>query len=126
TLTILDQADQIVVITTLEMPTLKNMKLYLETAEALGYPPGKNVLVVNRADSSGGIRVQDVEEHVRQKVAALVVNDWKTATLASNRGIPFVLASRDSPIAKNVIELARSLSGQPDAARPPARGLFRR
>lgn len=70
TLAALDLADQILVLTTLEMPAIKNIKLFLEVADALHYSNDKLMLVLNRADSTGGIDVHDIEESIRFKVSA--------------------------------------------------------
>src|SRR4029079_7477079 len=61
TLAILDAADTILTMLSLEITSIKNMRLFLEVAEQLGYEQDKVKLVLNRADSSLGIRVQDVE-----------------------------------------------------------------
>ena len=52
----------------LEITSIKNMRLFLEVAEQLGYEKGKVRLVLNRADSALGIRVADVEHSIGRKV----------------------------------------------------------
>nr|MBA2373139.1 response regulator [Chloroflexota bacterium] len=61
TLAILDSADVILTMLSLEITSIKNMRLFLEVADQLGYEKGKVRLVLNRADSALGIRVSDVE-----------------------------------------------------------------
>src|SRR5204862_270400 len=51
TLAILDVADVILTMLTLEITSIKNMRLFLEVADQLGYEQGKVRLVLNRADS---------------------------------------------------------------------------
>src|SRR4051812_20097233 len=62
TLAVLDEADLILTLLTLEITSVKNMRLFLEVCEQLGYGPEKIRLVLNRADSTLGIRVADVEQ----------------------------------------------------------------
>lgn len=112
-LSILDMAERIVVVSTLEMHSVKNLRLFLEVADALHYPPEKLVLVLNRADSSGGMRIQDVEANVSRKFAAEIVNDWRLATLAINEGTPFVMSHPQSQIAQDIISLACLIAGKP-------------
>src|SRR5258708_26101372 len=59
TLAILDAADVILTMLSLEITSIKNMRLFLEVAEQLGYEKGKVRLVLNRAHSALGIRVAD-------------------------------------------------------------------
>ncbi|HEX9439172.1 MAG TPA: response regulator, partial [Roseiflexaceae bacterium] len=68
-LAVLDMADRIVTLMTLEMPCIKNIKLFLEVAELLEYPAEKTMLVLNKADNRLGIRVENVEENIQHKVA---------------------------------------------------------
>lgn len=109
-LAILDYSDEIIVPISLEVSALKNAKLFLEIAEALGYGGKETVLVVNRADSSGGISPRDVEQSVRVRIAASIPNDWKLATFAANRGVPFVLSHKESQIARGIFQLASAVA----------------
>jgi pilus assembly protein CpaE len=59
-LTIFDLAERIVLLTTLDIPAVKNIRMFLEVCEALGYSHDKVSLVLNRADSTGGINVEDI------------------------------------------------------------------
>jgi len=106
-LAVLDAADEIVVLATLELHVLKNIKLFLETAEALGYNAKKITMVVNRASSRTGISVKDMEDNINHKVKVCIANDWKLASFSANRGVPFVLSNRESDIAKSILDLAR-------------------
>src|SRR5689334_20250891 len=64
TLAILDSADTILTMLSLEITSIKNMRLFLEVADQLGWEGGKIRLILNRADSALGIRVQDVEHSI--------------------------------------------------------------
>ena len=91
TLAILDSADMILTMLTLEITSIKNMRLFLEVAEQLGYESGKVRLVLNRADSTLGIRVADVEHSIGRKVDDTIVSDGRSVVYALNRGVPFFL-----------------------------------
>lgn len=128
-LTVLDAADRIVVPSTLEMPAIKNCKLLLEVASALAYVPDKVALVLNRADSRGGIRLADVEKILQKRFAAEVVSDGRLTTHSLNDGVPFVMTHPEAPISHDVLRLAATLAGIPldalEAARPKRAGLLR-
>jgi pilus assembly protein CpaE len=115
TLAMLDLAERIVVLTTLEMPAIKNLKLFLEVAEALNYPQEKLVLAVNRSDSTGGIRAEDIEQNIRVKISANIMSSGQLMIAAVNQGVPVVLSERESPVAQQLMGLAKVLLTGEDA-----------
>ncbi len=127
-LAIMDAADQIVVLTALEITTIKNVRLFLEVADQLEYDRSKIRLVVNRSDSAQGIRIADVEASIRRSIDGTIVSDGRLAVLAVNRGVPFVVSHPDGALSRDVTKLARTLAGDAIAAKdtPNKRGLFAR
>ena len=111
TLAILDAADVILTMLSLEITSIKNMRLFLEVAEQLGYEAGKVRLVLNRADSALGIRVADVEHSIGRKVDETVVSDGRSVVYALNRGVPFFLSNREAQVSQDILRLARSVVG---------------
>ncbi len=102
----LDVSDRIILLFTLEMPSIKNAKTFIQIADALEYPADKLLLVLNRVDGVGGIQPSDVEESLRQRIPIKIVSDARLATYALNRGIPFVVSNAESPLAKGIFTLA--------------------
>ncbi len=127
-LAIMDAADQIVVLTALEITTIKNVRLFLEVADQLEYDRSKIRLVVNRSDSAQGIRIADVEASIRRSIDGTIVSDGRLAVLAVNRGVPFVVSHPDGALSRDITKLARTLAGDAIAAKdkPNKRGLFAR
>lgn len=121
TLAMLDLSERILVLTTLEMPAIKNLKLFLEIAEALNYPQEKLVLTINRSDSTGGIRAEDIEQNIRVKISANIMSSGQLMTAAVNQGVPVVLSERESPVARHLMDLARVLLTEEDAKAALAR-----
>jgi pilus assembly protein CpaE len=115
-LTMLDVADVILTLMTLEITSLKNVRVFMEIAEKLGYDEHKVQLVANRNDSSGGIKASDVEASLARKIPHTIVSDGRALVLAVNRGVPFVISHRDSQVAKDIFTLADKLSGAGEAA----------
>jgi len=111
---ILDQADIVLTLLTLEITSIKNTRLFLEVAEQLGYSH-KIRLVLNRADTTLGIRVADVEHSIGRKVDHTIVSDGRVVVYALNRGVPFVLSNRESQVAQDVLRLATSIVGTKEA-----------
>jgi pilus assembly protein CpaE len=107
---ILDLADVVLTVLTLEITSIKNTRLFLEVAEQLGYSH-KIRLVLNRADTTLGIRVADVEHSIGRKVDHTIVSDGRAVVYALNRGVPFVLSNRESQVSQDVFRLAASIVG---------------
>jgi pilus assembly protein CpaE len=82
TLAVLDESDLILTLLTLEITSVKNMRLFLEVCDQLGYGPDKIRLVLNRADSTLGIRVADVEHSIGRKVDHTIVSDGRSVVYA--------------------------------------------
>ena len=110
TLAILDVADIILTMLSLEITSIKNMRLFLEVAEQLGYEAGKVRLILNRADSALGIRVTDVENSIGRKVYETIVSDGRSVVYALNRGVPFFLSNKEAQVSQDVLRLARSVT----------------
>ena len=112
TLSILDAADAVLTVLSLEITSIKNMRLFLEVAEQLGYEHGKVKLVLNRADSSLGIRVADVENSIGRKVDHTIVSDGRSVVYALNRGVPFFLSNREAQVSQDILRLATAVAGE--------------
>ena len=111
TLAVLDEADLILTLLTLEITSVKNMRLFLEVCEQLGYGPEKIRLVLNRADSTLGIRVADVEQSIGRKVDHTIVSDGRSVVYALNRGVPFFLSNREAQVSQDIQRLAVAITG---------------
>jgi pilus assembly protein CpaE len=116
TLSILDTADVVLTMLSLEITSIKNMRLFLEVADQLGYVQDKIKLVLYRADSSLGIRVADVESSIGRKVDHTIVSDGRSVVYALNRGVPFFLSNREAQVSQDILRLAQSVAGERVAA----------
>jgi pilus assembly protein CpaE len=130
-LTILDLADTIVLPTTPDISSLRNVRLFFEVSEQLGYPPQKMVLVLNKSDRRSGIRAQDIQESLKHTVIAEVPLDDAAALTSVNRGVPFVVSDAARPISQSITRLAQSLldawaAAEAEAAEPQADDTDRR
>ena len=110
TLGILDAADVILTLLTLEITTIKDVRLFLEVAEKLGYED-KIQLVLNRADATLGIRVADVEHSIGRRVDHTIAGDGRAVVYALNRGVPFVISNREAQVSQDVLRLAQAMAG---------------
>src|SRR5919204_459712 len=87
----LDRTDELIVLCGLDVPTLKNIRLVLQTLELLSFPASRIRYVMNRATSNVGLRTGEVEAALKVKVGHELPSDM-SVPVAVNRGNPVVLA----------------------------------
>lgn len=109
TLTVLDIAERIVLVTTPSIPAIKDAKLFFEVTEALEYPPSKTVLISNKAGRHTNIRAEDIQSHIKHPVASQLPLDERTATAAVNQGKPYMVIAHNSPLTQATMSLAQHL-----------------
>ena len=122
-----DETDECVIVATLDVPTIKNTKVALETLDLLHLLRDNRHLVLNRADEEVGLSVANVESILGTKVTVSLPSSTAVAS-ATNHGEPIVLAKPDHPVSRSITTLAQHLVGEQDVARaaPVKRGLFGR
>ncbi|HKG54815.1 MAG TPA: response regulator [Anaerolineales bacterium] len=109
TLAAIDVSDLIVLVTTQDIPSIKNCRLFLDLLQTLGIERDRVLFIMNRYDKRINITPDRVTENLKQEVVLVVPFDEQTATKAVNRGIPFVLDSKNQPAARGVFSLAESV-----------------
>jgi pilus assembly protein CpaE len=114
TLTALDETDECVVVATLDVPTLKNVKVALETLEMLNIARGHRHLLLNRADDAVGISPDKVEAILGMSVATQVATSMEIAA-ATNAGNPIVIGNPNHASSGAIRDLAVRLAGEPVA-----------
>jgi len=110
TLSIVDLSDLIILVTTQDIPAIKNCRLFLDILQTLGVGRDRILFTMNRFDKRiTNITPERVAENLKQEVALVIPLDEATATKAVNRGVPFVLDSKNQPVARGVFSLAESV-----------------
>jgi len=109
TLSAIDVSDLLVLVTTQDIPSIKNCRLFLDLLQTLGIERDRVLFVMNRYDKRINITPDRVAENLKQEVASVIPLDEQTATKAVNRGIPFVLESKNQPAARGVFSLAENV-----------------
>jgi pilus assembly protein CpaE len=114
-LNILDIADEILVVCSMDVPTIKNVKLCLEIMESLHYDQHKVKLILNRANSEGDMQIKEVEEILQYEFLEVLPSDGKVVVPSVNRGQPFVLGAPEAIISQHIFSLAGAVSnGRPE------------
>ena len=115
---VLDETDELYLVTTLDLPSLKNIKLCLRTLQLLGFPREKTRLILNRVDRNVGLSPADVEAVFEEKVLVRIAND-PAVPIAVNKGIPVLLDAPKAPASTAIFKLGEIITAGP--ARPDDR-----
>ncbi|MDQ3857873.1 MAG: AAA family ATPase [Actinomycetota bacterium] len=120
----LDRTDELMLVCSLDVPTLKNVRLALQTLELLSFPSERIRLVLNRANSKVGLKPGEVEGALEVKVRFEVPSD-RAVPLAVNRANPAVLADPKSDFSRALRDMAKALVPAEHGKAKP-RGWFRK
>ena len=121
TLTALDAADRIVLVTQLTVPALRSTQRSLAVCRRLGYDESKLCVVINRYQSGDVLPVKDAEDLLQTQIYWKLPNDYRLSAASLTRGVPVILEEPASKLAKSYTDLVRKLSGvaaPSGAARP--------
>jgi len=108
----IDISDIIVLVTTQDIPALKNSRLFLDLLQNLGVQRDRVMFIVNRFDKKVNITPERIADNLKQEVVLVIPSDEATAVKAVNRGVPFVLDNKNQPIARGVFSLADSIKNK--------------
>jgi pilus assembly protein CpaE len=117
----LDRTDELLLLCGLDVPTIKNVRLSIQTLELLSFPPDRIKVVLNRANSNVGMKRTEVEAALETKVRFEIPSD-RAVPLAVNRGNPAVLADAGCDFSRGVRDMAKGLL-VPDKAKARKRWL---
>ena len=107
-LSVLEVADDILVIAGLDVVAVRHMAVALHTLRSLGVAPDRFRVVLNRADSKVGLSPHEVERVMNVHVDAMIPSSRLVPT-ALNQGEPVVTSEPKSGVAKSVRDLAAAL-----------------
>jgi len=104
----LDRTDELLLLCSLDVPTLKNLRLALQTLDLLSFPKQRVRIVLNRSNSKVGMKPNEVEGALGMKVRFEVPSD-RAVPLSVNRGNPVVLAEEGADVSKAIKAMAKEL-----------------
>jgi pilus assembly protein CpaE len=100
-----DASDCYVLLATLDIPALKNLRLTLEMLELLGYPQASWLVTLNRSDSKVGLGIDEVERTLRVPIAVQIPSS-RAVPASVNRGVPIVLDEPTHAVSLAIRQLA--------------------
>lgn len=108
-LTVLEEADKVVLVLSLDMAALKSARVFLEVADLLEFPRDKIIPVATRTTAPAGLTISDIEAALGRPLSACIPDDRATLQRAINEGEPLVLSGRGTPVAVTITDLARRI-----------------
>lgn len=104
-LTACDLSDLTLLIATLDIPAVKNLRIAIATLDTLGAAKDSRAVVLNRADAKVGLKHEDVESALKHRIDSTLPTSQSVPS-SINRGVPIVLDEPRSPVAVAFREMA--------------------
>lgn len=120
TFAILDGADEILLVASMDIPSIKNLKVGLQAYDLVGLVGPKLRLVLNRANARVRLDPREVERVLGIPVAFPVPYDLAVPR-SVNAGVPVVDHAPRSAAARALEHVARSIVGPDEPVGPPGR-----
>lgn len=107
---VLDMADRILLVIAPDVAAIKHARYFLEIADALDYPAGKVLLVLNKSDPRAGISTRAIENHLKHEIVGEIPYDTAIVLQSVNRGVPYMVmpnVDKRSPLVAETGKLAQ-------------------
>jgi pilus assembly protein CpaE len=107
---LLDLSDDVLMVTALDVPTIRNTRRYLDLLDRLEVPRPRVRLIVNRHQDGGRLSSRDLENTVGMSAFWSLPNEYRPMSAAIDSGNPVVLDSPRSRLTRSYHELASALA----------------
>lgn len=108
-LSTIDISDVLVLVTTQEIPAIKNARLFLDLLQTMGINKERVVFAMNRYDKRIAITPERVSENLKHELSAVIPFDEKIVIASVNRGVPFMLDNKSQPVGRGIFSLAETV-----------------
>ncbi len=101
----MDVTDLIILITTQEIPSIKNTKTFLSVVDGMKINRKRILHIMNRYDKRISIAPEKIGESLRQDIVIQIPLDERVVALSVNRGVPFMIDNKNQPAGKGILAL---------------------
>jgi pilus assembly protein CpaE len=122
----LDSADEIALVFTQDVPSVRRAGRILQVCKKLGYPDRKLRLVLNRYTGDSKVSEDEIERALGLPVLARVSNDYRATRRAQDDGVLLTDVARRTKITRDLRELSELLLAEPEPQGRKKGGLFSR
>lgn len=121
TLTALEQSTALICMATVDLPSIRNMRVFLDTLERLNIPTDHISVILNKVEPDMGIRLEEVNEALHNKVVS-VLPYAREVSRSINQGQPVMVSDPKADISRKLATgMQMRLGGAPAglAGAPP-------
>ncbi|MBA7688079.1 hypothetical protein ES703_96555 [subsurface metagenome] len=111
-LLILEETDCLCMITGMDVPSIKNLKITLQLLEQLKFPPEKIFLILNRADTKVGITIDEIKKTIGRRNIDITIPSNRVVPLSVNKGVPVVTDAPRSSVSQSIHKLTNLLKSK--------------
>ena len=109
TLSAIDTSDLIILLTTQEIPAIKDSRQFLDLLQPLKINRERLLFVMNKYDKRIGIKPEKVSENFKQELKIIVPFEEKVVLPAINRGVPFMVGEKSKSIMRSFVSLTEEV-----------------
>jgi pilus assembly protein CpaE len=109
TLATIDTSDLILLITTQEIPAIKDSRLFLDLLQPLKINRERLLFIMNKYDKRIGIKPEKVSENFKQDLKVVIPFEERVVLPAINRGVPFMVGEKSKSITRSFVSLAEEI-----------------
>jgi len=106
TLAVVDASDRILLVASMDLPSVKNVKIVLGMLEILNIEKSRINLVLNRADSRVGLSFEDIEQSIGKDISWTIPSD-RIVPRSVNLGVPFVIDAPRAEVSRSFEKIGR-------------------
>ena len=115
-LSLIERSDDVLMLVDMDLPSVKNAKLALETLRLLKFSTANVKLIINRSNSKARLDNKEIEGALKMEIEAAIPSDGVVAA-SVNEGRPVVETDPKSKVSKGFESVAELIAGKiPDAA----------
>ncbi len=112
-ITTLDSSNLIGLVLSPDIVSIYQNEWIIDTLQSLGYPLSMVKTILNRAQSKGGVSVQEIKVLLNSEIISQIPSEGKVVGYAVNKGNPVVMDSPKAKISEAFNELADKLITKP-------------
>ena len=112
TLSAIDNSDLILLVTTQEIPAIKDSRMFLDLLKPLNISRDRLMFVMNKHDKRIGIKPEKVSENFKQELKVVIPFEEKVVLPSINRGVPFMLGEKSKSINRSFTSLTQAVRKQ--------------
>lgn len=105
-LAVLERSEQVLFVVDMDLPSIKNAKLALETLRILNFPSNAIRIILNRSNSKARLDMGEIERSLRFEISGAIPSDGLLPA-SINEGVPIVDGHPKSKPAKAFEDIAK-------------------